>query len=244
MKYLKQGGDFTYENIGGSSWSITELCSGVVCACLPTLRPLVSRWAPSLSRRLHKSSGGCYRRYPDSGSRPSDAGAERGTGYSRHTRDNSGAESHQCPVPLRAVQRSDQRHYPGVLGGAYNSDRGGSGRVVVPGPSSSSRRWETGGEPTYEPIALPPRRQGGGYALRFPTAPSIISAKAICPWAAAESQHKTEIGPSHSPQPDIYLACPNSAICVKHVIVVEESEFERTSRRYGVSSFNTQMSDT
>lgn len=54
VKYLKQGGDFSYENVEGSAWSVAEICSGVTCACLPTLRPLVSRWIPSLSNRLHK----------------------------------------------------------------------------------------------------------------------------------------------------------------------------------------------
>ncbi|KAI0482946.1 hypothetical protein GGR56DRAFT_686095 [Xylariaceae sp. FL0804] len=56
IKFLKQGGDLTYENVEGSSWSITELCSGVTCACLPTLRPLASRWVPALSTKLHRSS--------------------------------------------------------------------------------------------------------------------------------------------------------------------------------------------
>lgn len=54
VKFLKQGGDFSYENVEGSSWSTTELCSGVTCACLPTLRPLISKWVPSLSNCLHK----------------------------------------------------------------------------------------------------------------------------------------------------------------------------------------------
>ncbi|KAI1503076.1 hypothetical protein F5X99DRAFT_426419 [Biscogniauxia marginata] len=81
IKYLKQGSDFTYENIGGSSWSITELCSGVTCACLPTLRPIASKWVPALSSKLHKSSRG-YRR--QSGSRNTDI--EIG---SKHTRAGS-----------------------------------------------------------------------------------------------------------------------------------------------------------
>ncbi|KAI1490413.1 hypothetical protein F5X96DRAFT_636577 [Biscogniauxia mediterranea] len=67
------------ENIGGSSWSITELCSGVTCACLPTLRPLASKWMPALSTRLHKSSRG-YRR--QSGSHVTDVEM----GGSKHTR--------------------------------------------------------------------------------------------------------------------------------------------------------------
>ncbi|XDG07072.1 hypothetical protein ABKA04_006687 [Annulohypoxylon sp. FPYF3050] len=32
VKFLKLGGDFSYENVEGSSWSTTELCSGVTCS--------------------------------------------------------------------------------------------------------------------------------------------------------------------------------------------------------------------
>ncbi|KAI1204919.1 uncharacterized protein F4807DRAFT_465155 [Annulohypoxylon truncatum] len=64
VKFLKLGGDFTYANVQGSSWSIVELCSGVTCACLPTLRPLISKWIPSLSNRLHKPVG-TYKRHSD-----------------------------------------------------------------------------------------------------------------------------------------------------------------------------------
>ncbi|KAI1381886.1 hypothetical protein F4677DRAFT_439693 [Hypoxylon crocopeplum] len=84
VKFLQQGGDFSYENVEGSSWSITELCSGVICACLPTLRPLVSKWVPSLSNRLHKPARG-YKRHSCSYI----GDAERGT----HTRGNSDASN-------------------------------------------------------------------------------------------------------------------------------------------------------
>ncbi|KAI1468734.1 uncharacterized protein F4812DRAFT_344533 [Daldinia caldariorum] len=77
IKFLQLGGDVSYENVEGSSWSITELCSGITCACLPTLRPLVSKWIPALSNRLHKPTrNSCM------------AGAERG---SRHIRGDSDA---------------------------------------------------------------------------------------------------------------------------------------------------------
>ncbi|KAI5866743.1 hypothetical protein GGS23DRAFT_285424 [Durotheca rogersii] len=85
IRYLDQGGDFSYENVEGSCWSITELCSGVICACLPTLRPLVSRWVPALSNRLHKSARG-YRRHSDSNA----GDLERG---STHIRGNSDASN-------------------------------------------------------------------------------------------------------------------------------------------------------
>jgi hypothetical protein len=35
IKFLKQGGDFSYENIEGSSWSIAELVSHVRSLILP-----------------------------------------------------------------------------------------------------------------------------------------------------------------------------------------------------------------
>nr|QZS37071.1 C066A protein [Hypoxylon sp. CO27-5] len=81
VKFLKQGGDFSYENVEGSSWSITELCSGVTCACLPTLRPLVSKWVPSLSNRLHMPGRG-YKRQ-------SAFGGAAAQGGSRHLRGDS-----------------------------------------------------------------------------------------------------------------------------------------------------------
>ncbi|KAI1104099.1 hypothetical protein F4804DRAFT_206586 [Jackrogersella minutella] len=85
VKFLQQGGDFSYENVEGSSWSITELCSGVTCACLPTLRPLVSKWIPPLSNRLHQPARN-YKRHSDS----CVTGAQRG---SRHMRVNSDESS-------------------------------------------------------------------------------------------------------------------------------------------------------
>ncbi|KAI1407041.1 hypothetical protein F5Y13DRAFT_142190 [Hypoxylon sp. FL1857] len=89
VKFLNQGGDFSYENVEGSSWSITELCSGVTCACLPTLRPLVSKWVPSLSNRLHKPVRGYRRQSAFSG-----ATAQRA---SRHLRGDSDA-SHMLDI--------------------------------------------------------------------------------------------------------------------------------------------------
>ncbi|KAI1114471.1 hypothetical protein F5Y14DRAFT_170137 [Nemania sp. NC0429] len=81
IKFLKQGGDFSYQNVEASSWSITELCSGVTCVCLPTLRPLVSKFIPRLAGPFQRSSSG-YRRH--SGSRESIAAQE-----GKHTRQGS-----------------------------------------------------------------------------------------------------------------------------------------------------------
>ncbi|KAI1131367.1 hypothetical protein F5Y10DRAFT_287143 [Nemania abortiva] len=64
IKFLGQGGDFSYENVEASIWSITELCSGVTCVCLPTLRPFVSQFIPKLAGTLHRSSIGYLRHSP------------------------------------------------------------------------------------------------------------------------------------------------------------------------------------
>lgn len=200
MKYLQQGGDQTYDNIGGSSWSITELCSGVLCACLPTLRPLVSKCMPSLSRRLHKSSRG-YRNYSDS--RPTDA--EKGSS-SKHTRNNSDSTTGPYPSPgFRPGLRC-----PGIPG-LYDSDD--SEKTSRP---SNSRR----GPPShrYEFVALTPWQADAQRLSREPDKRGMV-----CPWMVP--QVTTEIGPSHSPPPNTGLTCPNSAICVKHVVVVETSDF-------------------
>lgn len=43
IEFLNIGDDFTYANIAPAGWSLGELCAGVTCACLPTLRPLLFR---------------------------------------------------------------------------------------------------------------------------------------------------------------------------------------------------------
>ncbi|KAH7067024.1 hypothetical protein BKA63DRAFT_425415 [Paraphoma chrysanthemicola] len=40
--------DPTYENVGVANWSCIELNTAILCACLPTLRPLIVRLFPSL----------------------------------------------------------------------------------------------------------------------------------------------------------------------------------------------------
>lgn len=55
IKYLKLFEDATWENVESSSWSIAELSSGITCACLPTLRPFVSRHFPALGTLAGRS---------------------------------------------------------------------------------------------------------------------------------------------------------------------------------------------
>ncbi|KAF4831729.1 Satratoxin biosynthesis SC1 cluster protein 4 [Colletotrichum siamense] len=56
IRFLHQAEDFTWENVETAGWSVGELCCGLTCACLPTFRPLVSKFIPALSSRITKSS--------------------------------------------------------------------------------------------------------------------------------------------------------------------------------------------
>lgn len=60
---MNRNPDVTYENLDAAAWTIAEVCLAIICACLPTLRPIYARAArqrltgslrPSLGR--HKSS--------------------------------------------------------------------------------------------------------------------------------------------------------------------------------------------
>lgn len=52
IKYLKLFEDFTWENVNSSAWSIGELCSGITCACLPTLGPFMKAHFPGMGSQL------------------------------------------------------------------------------------------------------------------------------------------------------------------------------------------------
>ena len=40
------------DNVGAASWSAIECNTGIICACLPTLKPLISRILPGLISTL------------------------------------------------------------------------------------------------------------------------------------------------------------------------------------------------
>jgi len=40
--------DVTWDNVGAATWSAVELNVGIVCACLPTMRPLINAISPKL----------------------------------------------------------------------------------------------------------------------------------------------------------------------------------------------------
>ncbi|ETI25459.1 hypothetical protein G647_02232 [Cladophialophora carrionii CBS 160.54] len=51
--------DLTYDNVGAATWSAAELNVGIMCACIPALRPMISMIFPRLlatTRRDHGSN--------------------------------------------------------------------------------------------------------------------------------------------------------------------------------------------
>ncbi|KAJ5573841.1 Integral membrane protein [Penicillium hispanicum] len=45
------------DNVGAASWSAIECNTGIICACLPTLKPLISRLMPGLLSTFSKNRG-------------------------------------------------------------------------------------------------------------------------------------------------------------------------------------------
>ncbi|KAL4903494.1 hypothetical protein BDW74DRAFT_168999 [Aspergillus multicolor] len=53
LKRISDSSDPTYDNVGAATWSAVECNVGIICACLPTLRPLISRITPQLLSSNH-----------------------------------------------------------------------------------------------------------------------------------------------------------------------------------------------
>ncbi|KAK0624600.1 hypothetical protein B0T17DRAFT_245961 [Bombardia bombarda] len=58
VQYLHLSDDVTWDNVASSCWSVGEICSGITCACLPTLRPLLSKCVPSMRSPSGNGSSG------------------------------------------------------------------------------------------------------------------------------------------------------------------------------------------
>ncbi|KAK4152519.1 hypothetical protein C8A00DRAFT_16162 [Chaetomidium leptoderma] len=62
IQYLKLSDDVTWDNVASACWSVGELCSGITCACLPTLRPILSRFVPGMRSHSEQSDNKYYKR--------------------------------------------------------------------------------------------------------------------------------------------------------------------------------------
>lgn len=52
LKKIADSTDPTYDNVGAATWSAIECNTGIICACLPTLRPLLSKILPNFLASL------------------------------------------------------------------------------------------------------------------------------------------------------------------------------------------------
>ncbi|CAL5871356.1 uncharacterized protein PFLUO_LOCUS5606 [Penicillium psychrofluorescens] len=55
LKKIADSSDPTYDNVGAASWSAIECNTGIICACLPTLKPLLARLFPHMMSSFNGS---------------------------------------------------------------------------------------------------------------------------------------------------------------------------------------------
>lgn len=55
LKQIADSTDPTYDNVAAASWSAIECNTGIICACLPTLKPLVARIFPNMVSTFNAS---------------------------------------------------------------------------------------------------------------------------------------------------------------------------------------------
>ncbi|KAK4148785.1 hypothetical protein C8A00DRAFT_19442 [Chaetomidium leptoderma] len=108
IRYLKQFDDFPWENVDASLWSVGELTSAITCACLPTMRPFMSRYFPSLASQVSRSTKG-YAHADDSGV------AGRGSGGGRSAQE-SGLGSGVRRVPTGSKAAADDGSAASMMG--------------------------------------------------------------------------------------------------------------------------------
>ncbi|THC95577.1 hypothetical protein EYZ11_004949 [Aspergillus tanneri] len=69
LKKIADSDDPTYDNVDAATWSAIECNTGIICACLPTLRPLISHILPHLLSTL-SHGGPAYVNRPPSRAQP------------------------------------------------------------------------------------------------------------------------------------------------------------------------------
>ncbi|KAL2199409.1 hypothetical protein P885DRAFT_67438 [Corynascus similis CBS 632.67] len=112
IQYLKLSDDVTWDNVASSCWSIGELCSGITCACLPTLRPLIIRCLPALRSQSGRSTGDDKYYYHRSLSRG--GGSKVGAGgrlHNKNSTDENGSSRgiiYPEDLELQSDDRSDK----------------------------------------------------------------------------------------------------------------------------------------
>ena len=133
IKYLNLFEDVTWQNAAAGCWSVGELASGVTCACLPTLRPLVSGYFPQLNSDVD----------------PADLT------YDRHSRERKDLEASTSSSANR--DREQHPHHGGFDGTALYDKF-----VPTPARARISRADPNDEEDSEEIMGLGSARQGQG----------------------------------------------------------------------------------
>jgi hypothetical protein len=152
---LKLSEDLTWDNIESAGWSVGELCSGLTCACLPTFRPLLGKWFPGLSTRVHATGKYCpqsstdYSRDPEKGILSRPVWSRRATGMSQTrpawSRHASG---------LHRGESQDNLHANAATHGGFK--KSGSEDVAFPRPAVLKDQGEMASdESMHMPIMQP-----------------------------------------------------------------------------------------
>lgn len=133
---LKQ--DDTYYNVDAASWSISELCCGLICLCLPTLRRLLPHGpnAPRLPPRAIDTRG------PRAGTPP--AGIEQGSRAGSLGQSNRRSFSASSTEELRC-RVDDEIEMVGSDGSDSPSDKEAP-TAPAPGPATG-KIWRTSPRP-------------------------------------------------------------------------------------------------
>jgi hypothetical protein len=128
IKYLKESEDYTWDNVESSAWSIGELCSGITCACLPTLRPFMKAHVSSLDTR--RTNNGYVNHDEESSALAVVAHKNRNNSgdssrFSEGNTSGGGTIRAPPPVALRSIERLETRTHVPVENDSSEEGRGG-----------------------------------------------------------------------------------------------------------------------
>jgi hypothetical protein len=169
----------TWDNVASSCWSIGELCSGITCACLPTLRPFIARFIPSMGSRTGGSVTGPRKYYyGSSGGRDVSVNTSRirgGTGNNSRVVGDETASARGIIYPEDVELQSDT-----------GSDKDKDVRVHTRPTDRSSPSELERGNADYHRFDRP--RFGLGVKPSVRTEVGVGSPNNVTPWQASEGK--------------------------------------------------------
>ncbi|KAH8878721.1 hypothetical protein GQ53DRAFT_673593, partial [Thozetella sp. PMI_491] len=117
--------DPSWENIGAAIWSSVELNTAIMCASLPTLRPLVAKWLPGSGLESAKHNGSSYGAYA------SGTGSRRGGPFKELKSQPRTISTEE--LALKDMEAGQPEGMPGVYANAMaNYDRVKEGKRMHP----------------------------------------------------------------------------------------------------------------